>query len=254
MAYPRHLLVVTISMFAILLLSGSADADHVIKKTKQTTETGLLGSNEKLQNEDGTTWISKNKMRQDEGETTSIIIRLDRNKVFILNHIDKTYSEMELPVRLEENLTPEAKQITQVMKISSSVSETQETRMINDWKSQKYAADISISMMGMDMPMTMEIWTSKETGIDLKAFRKFYAVLLSMNPFTKDLVEEFLKIEGYPVLTKITMRIKDVETNSREEVIAVEERKAHKGTYDIPSEYSRVAFNPLILGNRAGAR
>ncbi|MGD9346954.1 MAG: DUF4412 domain-containing protein [Candidatus Aminicenantes bacterium] len=254
MAYRVHLFLLTIIVFALILLPISADADHVIKKTKQTTKTILEGSKEKSQNEDGTTWISKNKMRQDEGKTTSIIIRLDKNKVFVLNHNDKTYSELDIPVSLEENLTPEARQITQVMKITSSVIETQETKLIKDWKSQKFAADISISMMGMDMPMSMEIWASKETGINLKTFRKFYAVLLSMNPFTKDLAEEFQKIEGYPVLTKITMRVKGIETKSREEVIAVEENRVPEGTFDVPSEYSRVVFNPLILGNGASTR
>jgi hypothetical protein len=104
-------------------------------------------------------------------------------------------------------------------------------------------------MMGMDMPMTMEIWATKETGINLKTFRRFYAVLLSMNLFTKELVEEFKKIEGYPVLTKISMRVKGVETKSQEEVITVEESRAPRGTYELPSEYTRVAYNPLILGN-----
>jgi len=250
MAHRCLMLLPTIIIFAVILLPLSADADHAIKKTKQTTKTVLNGTNEKS-NEDGTTWISKNKMRQDEDEATSIIIRLDKNKVYILNHIDKTYSEMDLPVKIEENITPEAKRITHVTKITSSVIETREKRLIRDWNSQKFTADISISMMGMDMPMTMEIWATKETGINLKAFRKFYAVLLSMNPFTKDLVEEFQKIEGYPVLTKITMQVKGVETKSREEVVSVEEGKAPKGTYDIPSDYTLVAFNPLILGNGA---
>lgn len=249
MIYRSVQFAITSILLSVFLLPLSVNADHVVKKTKQTTETVMNGSNQKSSKNDGTTWISKNKMRQDDGGATSIIIRLDKDKVFILNHVDKTYSEMDLPVKLEENLTPEAKQIIQVIKISSSVTETQETRVIKGWRSQKFSADISISMMGMDMPMTMEIWASKETGINLKTFRKFYAVLLSMNPFTKDLLEEFQKIEGYPVLTKISMRVKGVETKSHEEVITVEENRAPKGTYDLPSEYTRVAYNPLILGN-----
>lgn len=249
MKYRSIQFAITSILLSVFLLPLSVNADHVVKKTKQTTETVMNGSNQKSSKNDGTTWISKNKMRQDDGGATSIIIRLDKDKVFILNHVDKTYSEMDLPVKLEENLTPEAKQIIQVIKISSSVTETQETRVIKGWRSQKFSADISISMMGMDMPMTMEIWASKETGINLKTFRKFYAVLLSMNPFTKDLLEEFQKIEGYPVLTKISMRVKGVETKSHEEVITVEENRTPKGTYDLPSEYTRVAYNPLILGN-----
>jgi hypothetical protein len=254
MNYRSLQLILTLIILTILLLPLSVSADHVVKKTKQTTEIVNGGSEEKSRDADGTTWISKNKMRQDDGNVTSIIIRLDKNKVYILNHVDKTYSEMDLPLKLEENLTQEAKQVFQVMKITSSVTETQETRVIKDWKSQKFAADISISMMGMDMPMTMEIWASKETGINLKTFRKFYQVLLSMNPFTKDLVEEFEKIQGYPVLTKISMQVKGVETKSQEEVITVEESRAPRGTYDLPAEYTRVAYNPLLLGNGTAQR
>lgn len=249
MLYGNIRRVSTFIAFLILFLPFSLNADFVIKKTKHTTETALNGSIQKSTNEDGTTWMSKNKMRQDEGDATSIIIRLDKKKVFILNHVDKTYSEMDLPVRLEENLAPEAEQIVKVMTISSSVTETQETRVIKDWKSQKFLADISIAMMGMEMPMMMEIWASKEVGIDLKVFHKFYSVLLSINPFTKDLMEEFQTIDGFPVLTKISMKIKGVETKSQEEVIAVEEDRVPRGTYEVPSTYTRAAFNPLILGN-----
>jgi hypothetical protein len=193
-------------------------------------------------------------MRQDDGDATSIIIRLDKNKVFILNHIEKAYSEMDLPINLEDNLTEEAKQIIKVMKISSSVEETEETRLIRGWKSQKFTADISIYMMGMEMPMTMEIWASKKTGINLRTFHKFYSVLLAINPFTKDLMEDFKKIDGYPVLTKISMQVKGVETTSLEEVLTIEETKAPRGIFDLPSEYSRIAYNPLLLGNGSPLR
>lgn len=242
-------LVLILFVLSIFLFPFFVNADYLVKKNKQTTEIVSNGSNQKSSKNDGTTWISKNKMRQDDGSATSIIIRLDKKAVFMLNHVDKTYSEMQLPLKLEENLTSEAKQIIQVMKISSAVTEIQETQVIKGWKSQKFLADISISVMGMDMPMTMEIWATRETGIDLKTFRRFYEVLLSMNPFTKDLVEEFKKIEGYPVLTKISMRVKGVETKSQEEVVTVEESRAPRGTFDLPPDYSRVAYNPLILGN-----
>lgn len=249
MKYKNARHVVALILFLILILPFLLNADHVVKKTKQTTATVMKGSNEKSSAESGTTWISKNKMRQDEGNAASVIIRLDKNKVFILNHKEKTYSEMDLPINLEENLTQEAKQIIKVMKISSSIEKTQDTRVIRDWKSQKFYADISISVLGMEMPMTMEIWASRDTGINLKTFRKFYAVLLSINPFTKDLMDDFQKIEGYPVLTKISMSVKGVETKSQEEVVTIEERKAPRGTYDLPPEYTRTAYNPLILGN-----
>lgn len=224
-----------------------ARADHIVKKIRQTTESGKNDSSHNPNETSGTTWISKTKMRQDEGDST-VIIRMDKQKLFVINHLDKTYSELDLPLKLEENLAPQAKQFIQALEISSSIMETQEVKEIKGWKSRKIIAHMSISMMGMDMPMTMEIWTSQETGIDLKFFRKFYAVLLSMNPFTNALLDQFEKIEGFPVLTKISMRVKDSETVSQDEVISIEEMKAPKGTFDLPAGYTKIAYNPLCLG------
>lgn len=249
MKYRYVLSVLTWIVIFTICFPVSLNADFVITKTKRTIETSSNGSDQKTNSENGTTWISKNKMRQDDGATTSVIIRLDKNKVFILNHLEKTYSELALPIKLEENLTPEAEQIIRMMKIASTVAETHETRVIKGWKCQKFLADMSISMMGMDMPMRMEIWTSKETGINLKSFREFYEVLLAINPFTKDLVKEFRKIVGYPVLTEISMLVKGIETKSQEEVLTVEESKAPRDTYELPAEYTLVTYNPLILGN-----
>src|SRR5438132_939248 len=41
-------------------------------------------------------WIATDKLRRDEGET-STIVRLDRGKVYVLNHADKTYLELAAP-------------------------------------------------------------------------------------------------------------------------------------------------------------
>src|SRR3954451_17868473 len=41
-------------------------------------------------------WMAADRLRRDEGET-STIVRLDRGKVYLLNHGDKTYSEVAAP-------------------------------------------------------------------------------------------------------------------------------------------------------------
>jgi hypothetical protein len=198
--------------------------------------------------ESSATWISKDKFRQDEGDHTTTIIRLDREKLYHINHKDKTFSAMDLPLNLENSLPPEAKQIFQVMKMTSTVTKTSETQSIREWGCQMYLVDMSISVMGMSMPMKMEIWVSKETGINMKSFSLFYETLLSMNPFTIDLIEELRDIEGYPILTAITMSVEGKKTYSREEVISIENKKAPKNMYDIPEGYILVDYNPLDLG------
>jgi len=234
--------------FFFLFFSGAARADHYIKRTKQMTQINSKNETVSTTDEHSASWISKDKFRQDEGDHTTTIIRLDREKLYHINHTDRTFSALDLPLNLGDSLPPETRQIFQVMKMSSSITKTSDTQSIKEWASQKYLVDIDISLMGMSMPMTMEIWVSKETGINMKSFRLFYEALLSMNPFTTGLIEKFRDIEGYPVLTVITMSVKGAKTNSREEVISIEDKKPPKGIYDIPEGYILVDYNPLDLG------
>jgi len=245
----RTKLILLIAIFFLsLFIPCISQADHNIKRIKQLTETNSKGEAISTTDENSATWISKDKFRQDEGDHTTTIIRLDREKIYHINHMERTFSAMDLPINLESILPPEARQIFQVMKMSSTVTKTTEAQSIREWASQKYLVDIAISLMGMNMPMKMEIWVSKETGINMKSFRHFYEALLSMNPFTTDLIEELREIEGYPVLTVITMSVEGTKTNSREEVISIEDKKAPKGIYEIPEGYILVDYNPLDLG------
>jgi hypothetical protein len=238
-------------LLLLLLYPGTASADHHIKRIKKMTETDAKGEALSDTNEQSETWISKEKFRQNEGNHTTTIIRLDRKKLYHINHIERTFSALDLPLDLETSLPPDTRRIFQVMKMSSTVQKTTETQTIGQWASQKYMVNIAISLMGMSMPMKLELWVSKDTGINMKSFRQFYEALLSMNPFTTGLIDKFREIEGYPVLTVITMSVEGIKTHSREEVISIEEKKAPGGIYEIPEGYILIDYNPLDLGEGA---
>ena len=156
---------------ALAISPGLANADHMIKGKKHTDAFSMMGQSQPEKDEETTTWLGKDKMRQDVGDTTTLI-RLDKNKMYMINHTDKTYSEMDLPFKLEELLPAEAKQMMDSMNISSSITDTGETQTINDWKCKKYLVEISVSMMGMEMPTKMNMWTSEDLGVDLDEFKK----------------------------------------------------------------------------------
>ncbi len=230
-------------IIATLAISPFAvKADHLIKGKKHTDAMSMMGEPEK--DEDTTTWLGKNKMRQDVGGVTNLI-RMDLNKMYIINHVDKTYSEMDLPLNLDDILPPEAKQMMDAMDISSTITATGETQTINDWQCQKYLIEISVSMMGMEMPIKMDMWTSNDLGVDLNEFKELYTQILETNPVFKDFIGEFAKIEGYPVLTEFSMSMMGTEQKSREEVFSAEKTTPPAGTYDLPEGYTKTAFNPL---------
>jgi hypothetical protein len=131
------------------------------------------------------------------------------------------------------------------MDISSSITDTGETQTINNWKCKKYLVEISVSMMGMDMPITMDMWTSTDLGVDLKEFQELYTKTLAAQPMFKDLIQDFEKMGGYPVLTEFSMDVMGAQQKYREEVISVEKMNAPAGTYDLPEGYTKTAYNPL---------
>ena len=230
--------------FGLAFSPAIASADHLIKGKKHTDAFNMMGQSQPEKDEDMTTWLGKDKMRQDVGDVTTLI-RLDKNKMYIINHSDKTYSEMDLPFNLEEMLPPEAKQMLDAMDISSSITDTGETQTINDWNCKKYLVEISVSMMGMGMPIKMIMWTSKDLGINLNEFKELYAKTLAANPMFKDFIQDFEKLDGYPVLTEFSMDMMGTEQKYREEVLSVEKTGAPAGTYELLEGYTKSAYNPF---------
>lgn len=235
---------VILIIFALAFSPCIAKADHLIKGKKHTDAFNMMGRSQPAKDEDTTTWLGNNKMRQDIGDVTSLI-RLDKNKMYIINHADKTYSEMDLPLNLEEMLPPEAKQMMDTMDISSSITDTGETKTINNWNSKKYLIEISVSMMGMEMPMTLTMWASQDLGVNLKEFKQLYTQTLATNPMFQDFIGEFEKIAGYPVLTEFSMDMMGAEQKYREEVLSVEKTSPPAGTYELPEGYTKTAYNPF---------
>jgi hypothetical protein len=231
-------------ILSIMLSPSLATADYLIKGRKHTDAFSMMGQSQPAKDEDITTWLSKQKMRRDEGDTTTLI-RFDQNKLYMISHSDKTYSEMDLPIDLEKAIPPQAQQMLQSMQMTSKVTNTGKTQTINNWKCNQYLVEIAVTMMGMSMPIKMDIWTTEDLGVDTEMYKRFYAETLSLNPMMKDFAEEFNKMEGYPVLTRFTMDIMGNEQKSEEEVLSAEKKDAPAGTYDLPQGYSKAAYNPF---------
>ncbi len=238
----------TILIFALsmALFPNPAKADTYIKKMKHTDAVTVMGQTQPAKDEEGVTWMSADKMREDEGTSKSTIIRFDQNKIYVIDHDKKEYTEIGLPIDFEKVLPPEAQQMMQMMQVTAKVTETGETQNIKGWDCKKYLLELGISMMGMNMPMKMEMWVTKDLDIDLDLYEKFYTEMLALQPMFKDFAEEFNKIDGYPVMTDMTMNMMGSEMKSHEEVVSVEEKDAPEGTYEIPSDYTKSeTFNPF---------
>jgi hypothetical protein len=205
----------------LLLLAVPAAADTLLT---------VRGSVEGLKMEQPPTgqihlWIAADKLRRDEGETSSIV-RLDRGKVYLLNHGDKTYVELAAPDVQKPVPLAEAA-------IKVQVTATGETKKVGDWKARKYKVDIS-SPEGLHLDTT--IWASKDVA-SYQAYGKLAAVLAALQPGSAEWARQMQQIEGFPVLQESDVTMGGSRFKTREELIAVETKDAPAGTYDPPAGY-----------------
>jgi hypothetical protein len=88
---------VTISLVLMFLLTGLTRADIFMKQKMHTEGFQMMGQSQPAKDEITTIWITSDKLRSDNPEQ-SIIMRLDQNKMYMLDHAKKTYAEMPLEI------------------------------------------------------------------------------------------------------------------------------------------------------------
>ncbi len=235
---------VPLCALSIMLFPALAKADFLIKSVRNTEEITLLGMAQPAKTEQGQTWIAKNKFRLDMGEHSKII-RPDLNKIYIIDHFQNTYSDIDIPVDLGKLFPPEAQQMLQMTQVTASVSDSGEAKKIKTWKCNKFLVEVIISIMGINGALNIEMWTSKDLKIDLDTYSRFYMEALLLNPLFKGVSKEFQKLEGYPVLTRFSMMMMGGEMKYLEEVTSIEKKSAPEGTYDLPQGYVKTTYNPL---------
>ncbi len=235
---------VPLCALSIMLFPALAKADVLIKSVRNTEKVTLMGMTQPAKTELGQTWIAKNKFRINMG-VHSKIIRPDLKKIYIIDHSQNTYSEIDLPVDLGKLLPPEAQQILQMTQVTANVSDSGEAQKIKTWNCKKFLVEVIISVMGMNGALNIEMWTSKDLRINLDMYSRFYMETLLLNPLFKGVSEEFQKLEGYPVLTRFSMTMMGGEIQYQEEVTSVEKKSAPAGTYDLPQGYVKTTYNPL---------
>jgi hypothetical protein len=176
-------------------------------------------------------WLGGDKLRRDEADT-SYILRLDRGKLYILNHGEKTYTELAVPGDLEKIASPQSAQLQVV------VTATSETRKIGSWTARRYDVDLS-NPEGLRLDTT--IWASTEIGSH-EAHSRLAASLAALQPGAAEWSRKLRQIEGFPVLQETDVEMAGSRFKTREELVSVEEKDPPAGHYEPPAEYRARPF------------
>jgi hypothetical protein len=189
-------------------------------------------------------WLAGDRMRRDE-EDQSLILRLDRNRLYVVDHESKTYSEVPVPVDLRAMMPKGnealADKVAAMMRLTVQLTPSDETKKIKDWTAHRYDASIE-SAMGMKIQTTL--WVSKDVP-GYATLDKMLATKESLQPGAAAWVGELQKMDGFPVLQESTVDAVGAKFKTRDELIAVDDRPAPAGTFDPPTGYTLRPYQPI---------
>ena len=179
------------------------------------------------------TWMGKNRMATISPDM-NMILNMGENKVYLIMHKTKTYVESELPLDMTK-FVPEqmAGMMKQMMDgMTLAISPNGQTKQVGQWNTKGY--DAKITMMGMEMKMTF--WATTAVPFDWKSYATLYAeVYKSQFRMGEKFIEEYKKVEGFPVLTEMSMMGVDVKTT----VVEISEKTPGADVYSVPAGYTK---------------
>jgi hypothetical protein len=178
-------------------------------------------------------WLGTNKMAVI-SPGTSMIMDLGAKKMYMVYHKNKSYIETALPLDMAK-LMPE--QMAQMMKgmmdgMTISVQPNGQTKKVSNWNANGY--NVKMAMMGNEIKMTF--WASKDVPFDWKKYGSMYSEIFKAQfRMGEKFIEEFKKVQGFPVATEMDAMGMKVTTTT----VEISQKNPGPGTYSVPAGYAK---------------
>lgn len=222
------------ALVIVLFCTVFLTADIYIQQKTHSDAFSIMGQNTPEKNEISHMWIGKNKMAT-LGKDMSFIVNLDKKEIVMINHKNKTYVPMTLPLQLDKYFP--AQMLQMMGGVTVTVNPTGETQTINSWKCQGY--DMNIKMMMMNMKT--KVWASTDVPFDWKNFQdtlymEFAKVSMRLG---EDSAQELKKIDGFQIKSEMSVSMMGQEMKTTQEVVEISKKSAPAGTYTVPAGYTK---------------
>ncbi|MGE5343711.1 MAG: DUF4412 domain-containing protein [Candidatus Omnitrophota bacterium] len=235
----KLILILALTLVSFAYLS----ADVYIKQETKIDPATAMG--QKVKNTVSELWFGKNKMATKTGEM-NMIMNMDAKKAYIISPKTKTYVESGLPMDMTK-LMPEAMAPmlkTMLNGMTVAIKPNGQTKKVGNWDTKGY--DVNMKMMGMDMKMVY--WVASNVGFDWKAYSTLYSEMYKVQfQGNEKFVEEFKKLDGYPVAIETTMM--GMKTSTL--VTEINPNKAPTpDVYAVPAGYRKTERVEMGMGSK----
>jgi|SRR5579864_4177675 hypothetical protein len=226
------------------VLATRAGADLVLTVKGHAEGFKIGNRTQEPRDSDVKIWLAAGKMRRDEGPI-SAIVRLDRKKLYLVNHTDKTFSVVDLPIDWAK-LVPSGdrekfQQFIAENQLTVAIKPTAETRQIHGWDTHRVDVDLT-STHGPRV--SMQMWLTKGLALS-DAYNKMSGVLASLQPSSADWARKVGQLDGFPVYQETTVSVGGTSFKTTEAVVAADTKEVPDITYDPPAGFNPVPYDPF---------
>jgi hypothetical protein len=219
----------------LLMLTALASADIYIKSKTHTDEFSMMGQTQPAKDDITEQWVGDDKFAMTSADLSSVI-DLKKGVMYLINPKEKTYVETTLPLDMTKLLPAEMAQMTQMMKMTVTVTPNGQTKTIGQWSCSGY--DVSIQMMMM--PMKMAVWASTDVPFDIEKFSKLYSNVLKAQLNLDDTaVQEMMKVKGYWIASETTGEVMGAKIRTTTEVIEISKKNPDASVYSVPAGFTK---------------
>lgn len=251
-----HRRVVMIGLAALLcamvVWPSMALADIFMKQKHHTGSFQVMGQTQPAKDVIQNVWMTDTLIRND-SEQQSVIVRLDKQNVTMIDHVKKTYAEMPLNMdkamgeMAGEKMSKEQKEamagmMKSMMKFTMKVTETGEKKKIGAWNCRKYIQKLDTAMG----PTTTDVWATEDIKIKGDIFAKYTAIMMTMQPGLREsmsqVMQETKKIKGVTVFTNSSSSMMGATLQSTMQLLEFKEGRAPATIGTVPAGYKKQAM------------
>lgn len=242
---------IVVAVLTVLIGAGFAGADTKVVQVTHTDGFSFMGQEQPPQDGEQVMWIGDDRLRLDQGGM-SLIVDGSADAMLVVNHDDKTVSEITLPLDLSEMMPAGmAEQMMKMMQFDVTIEPNGETRTVGEWKTKGYDVDMTSQMMSMDMTY----WAADGVEVDMDTFYTMYDDIVAFQPGMEDLATEMKKIDGFVVAQEgvISMPMmggKELKTSTT--TTSIETVEAPEGTYAPPAGYETTELDYMQMMQNRG--
>jgi Domain of unknown function (DUF4412) len=242
---PARLLLILLAALPLGLCRPTPAAADLLLAIKGHADGFRIGGQvQEPRDSEAKIWFTTDRMRRDEGSLT-VLVRQDRRKLYLINHTDRTYSELDLPVDWKKMVPPgdqdSFSRYLEDNQIKAAVHPGTETRKIHDWSAHRVDVELS-NQHGLKM--STQMWLTKDLPL-YQAYNQMSGTLASLRANAVDWSQKVSQLDGLPVYQETVVSVGPTSAKSREELVSATTVQPPAGTYDVPKGFTAVPYDPF---------